>query len=157
MTLLSFMQLPSEQISRIRHAKLRRLSKVSAAVSVDRRPLTRSIFACIHGGSCVTPIVAFLASVAPMNMHCTAARNLQPHWRNDGARDKEAIWLSSMEMSLSVWMDRCEVPECRKNQMMLQNDTFMLQTSDQGVSIYESFILQNETSGLWPNKMMHGW
>ena len=132
------------QIFHIRHAKFRRLSKVSsAAVSVDRRTLTRSIFACIHGGSCVTPIVAFLASVAPMNMHCTAARNLQPHWRNDGARGKEAIWLSSMEMSLSVWMDRCEVPECRKNQMMLQNDTFMLQTSDQGVSINGSFILQN--------------
>ena len=109
--------------------------------SIEGRSLHRS---SVHSwGSCVTPIVAFLASVAPMNMHCTAARNLQPHWRNDGARDKEAIWLSSMEMSLSVWMDRCEVPECRKNQMMLQNDTFMLQTSDQGVSIYESFILQN--------------
>ena len=96
------MQFTSEQIFHIRHAKNRRLSKVSATVSVDRRPLTPSIFACIHGGSCVTPIVAFLASVAPMNMHCTAARNLQPHWRNDGARDKEAIWLSSME---SVCLD----------------------------------------------------
>ena len=154
MTLLSFMcehekrmQLRSrgsEQIFHIRHAKLRRLSKVSAAASVDRRPLTPSIDPRVHSwDTCFTPIVAFLASVAPMNMHRTAARNLQPHWRNDGGRDKEAIWLSSMEMSLSVWMDRCEVPGCSKNKMMLQNDTFMLQTSDQGVSMYESVILQN--------------
>ena len=51
--------------------------------------------------------------------------------------------------SVCLELDGCDVPECRKNQMMLQNDTFMLQTSDQGVSIYESFILQNTKRDIW--------